>query len=150
MVKKLLENKKILIITIVVLAVIGFGIGSCVKKHSTDSKKPDSNTEIEYEKDGEKENNTDDTENEKETYNGGGLEAADGNERMDEDSIDASGSWDENAVDSTQKNNQDKTDNNDNNKIEDTENGTENETDSENNVSDDDTLVDEKTWGDIF
>ena len=152
--KKLLENKKLLILCVVViLVVVGILIATLTKKDSGEDGKPGIN--IETGKDKNDDGSKDDAD---EVYNGEGLEVED---TLDESvyTIDGSGDWDGNSEndDKTDKNSSDDKDSDDkqsdDKKNEQSDNKKDEESDDKGNEVegdlDNDVLVDDKVWGDI-
>ena len=141
MLKKLLGNKKVLILIVaVVLVLVGIFITVFNGEDSKEKGGPDIGIELNKDKDGESLGT--DTES---FYNGDGLE---GQDTLDESvyTIDGSGNWDGTSEES----NKTETVPSDDTQYEDAEQG--DSSDKDNNVEGDlegDILVDDKKWGEI-
>ena len=139
MINRLFKNKKVLLIVLVIaLVIVGIVVAMLFSKDSkkTDGKKPNAGIE----------QNADDEE-----YNGEGLQIQEDDDGVTEDRSDASGSWE----DDTSNDNSDSQSGNESesgDKVEEeTDDGNEdNSNHGEEENSDEDTLIDDKIWGDIF
>lgn len=133
MLKKLITNKKTLLIALILVAVVIF-ITVMVRQNSDESGKIGAGVDTE--------NMKEDTDENKEPYDGTGLEVMD---EMDDtvDCVDAAGDWDE----SSDVDNQSEQDN----KKENSQSNTSEKTDDNNDDADEEPneniLVDDKEWG---
>lgn len=136
MLKKLLANKKIVTLAVVLLLILCVGIIILVTSKSKENGNKDKDAQIEQ-------SDEDDS---------SGLEVLEPNEVNPEDSSDASGSWKDLKEPDTQKNNSGSTDKKDDtNKTEEqTPNKNPNKEDKEEEKEDEDILIDDIIWGDIY
>lgn len=145
--EKLLKNKKVLILSIIILLVVaGLIIGMFLNKgskESSESGKSNVNIGTEQNNDTVKENDEDE----------GGLEDMEEVDESTEDKTDASGSWEttgdnkpnDNSTNSTDQNNSNQNDSNQDDNNENDNNG-----DKDSDESGEDIIEDDKTWGEVF
>ena len=151
MLRKLLTNKKIVIITLSVLLFVIVGIVIFVTTNSIETGKNDTNPKEEQmmENTDTKGDKTDTDDKEDSQGNGSSqLEILEPDEVVPENSSDASGSWDNTSDSNTQSGNSNTT-----NKTEQTENKDPNEKkedDGEDQEKDEGILEDDITWGNIY
>lgn len=138
MLKQIIKNKVFLFVVTSVLIIVGAIL------FISDKKETDKSTQ----------ENVKNEQEEKEPYDGNGLDIVEDDKETGEDSIDASGTWDDSSVGSNQTNNNIQSDKSESETNTDEEHNQNDELTNDKKDDDDsigeDTLVDDKEWSEIY